>query len=167
LFGQAGCASKRRPDEARIAELAATLALAADHRDDPPAARDQPAEAARGLVRHGPRLRPHGLGGACDRLGVEPVGPGQPARGAGEVADPARVDDHRRRAGGAQRRSGRRLGAAGGLKHDQCRGELGEPFGQDRQGVGIPPEREGLAGGAHVHVEPALGDADADGRRVR
>jgi hypothetical protein len=119
-------------DEARILELAAALALAADHRDDLPAATDQLTEHPCGLVRQGPRLRPHGLGEAGDGSGVQPVGLGEPAGGAGEIADLARIDDRQGQAGGAERGSDGRLEAAGGLEHDQPRREPRQALGQGR-----------------------------------
>jgi hypothetical protein len=58
------------------------------------------------------------LGEQRDRLGVEPVGLGEPAGGAGEGADPVRVDDGERQPGAGERGGDGDLEAAGGLEHD-------------------------------------------------
>jgi hypothetical protein len=113
-------------------------------------------------IRQRPWLRPHRLGEARDRFGVQAIGLGEPPGGAGEVADLARVDDHQRQAGGAERRGDGRLKAPGGLKHDQPRGKRGEAVGQRREAGGVAVESKRLPSRAHVHVEPALGDVDAD-----
>ena len=153
-------------DQLGVAQLAAPLALAADHLDNLAPAGDQLAEVPRGLVRQRPRLRLHRLGEARDRLGVQPVGLGQPTGGAGEVADLARVDDHQRQARSAQRGGHGCLEAAGGLEHDQARGEPGQAFGQRRETGAIAADRKGLTGRPRMHVELALGDVDADEHRA-
>ena len=153
-------------DEVRVLELAATLAFAADHLDDLPAPGDQFAEPTRGFVRQRPRLRLDGLGEARDRLRVQPIGLGQPAGGAGEVADLARVDDHQRQAGGAECRGDGRLEAARGFEQDELRRQPRQALGQSREPVGLPADGEGLARRTQMHIEPILGDIDADEHRI-
>ena len=120
----------------------------------------------RRLVRQRPRLRLHRLGEVRDRLGVQPVGLGQPTSGAGEVADLAWFDDHQRQARSAQRRGHGRLEAAGRLEHDQARDELGQAFGQRRQTGGIPANGKGLPSRPHVHVQLGFGDVNTDECRI-
>jgi hypothetical protein len=111
-----------------------------------------------GLVRQGARGRPDGLGEAGDRRRVQPVGLRQPARGAGEGAHLARVDDRHRQAGGGEAD----LHAAGGLEHHQCWRERDEAPDQRRHAPLVVAEAEALAGGAEVDLEVVLGDVDAD-----
>ena len=140
----------------------APVALGHQHLEQLAPARHQGAQVAGGLVRQGPHGRPHRLGEAGDRLGVEAVGLGQPARGAREGAHLARVDDRDRQAGRGQGRGEADLQAAGGLEHDQRRREGGQALDQRRHALLVVVDREALAGGAQVDVEPVLGDVDAD-----
>jgi hypothetical protein len=99
----------------------APVALGGEHLERLPPARHQRPQAAGGLARQGPHRRPDRLGEAGDRLGVEPVGLGQPPHRAGEGAHLARVDDRDRQAGRGQGRREADLQAAGGLEHDERR----------------------------------------------
>ena len=117
--------------------------------------------ASSGKGSHG---RPHRLREAGDHGRVEAIRLGQPAGGAGEGAHPARVDDRDRQPGRGQGRREADLQAAGGLEHDQRRREGGQALDQRRHAVLVVVDREALAGGAGVDVEPTLGDVDADER---
>ena len=96
-------------------------------------------------------------------LASRAIGLGQSACGASEAADLARVD-HRDRQGGRGQGGGEAdLQAAGGLEHDQRRlkGEQAA-LDQRRYLLLAVVDREALTGGAQVHLEPVLGDVDAD-----
>jgi hypothetical protein len=140
----------------------AAVALGDQHLEQLAPARHQGAQVAGGLVRQGSRGRPHRLGEAGDRLRVEPVGLGQPPRCAREGAHLARVDDRDRQAGRGQGRREADLHPAGGLEHDERRREGGQALDQRRHALLVVVDREALARGPRVDVEPILGDVDAD-----
>jgi len=140
----------------------APVALGGEHLERLPPARHQRPQAAGGLVRQGPHRRPDRLGEAGDRLGVEPVGLGQPPHRAGEGAHLARVDDRDRQAGRGQGRREADLQAAGGLEHDQRRLEGEQALDQRHHLFCVIVDGEALAGRTEVDVEPALRDVDAD-----
>jgi hypothetical protein len=96
------------------------------------AARHQGLEGqARGVLEwtHG---RSDGLREAGDRLGIDTVGLGQPAGGAGEVAHLARVDHRDRQPGGGELGGEAGLQAARGLEHDQRRAKPDQVLDQGR-----------------------------------
>jgi hypothetical protein len=99
-----------------------------------------------------------------DRLGVQAVGLGQPPRGAGEGAHLARVDHRDRQPGRGQGGGEAGLHPAGGLEHDERWLKRGRALDQRRHLLLAMVDREALAGRAQVHIEPALGDVDADQR---
>ena len=79
-----------------------------------------------------------------DDLGIERVGLGEPPGGTGEIPDLARIDDGERQTGAGQSRRDGDLEPAGGLEHDQRRGqitqircELLETFAVARDGKGL------------------------------
>src|SRR4051794_38108264 len=91
------------------------------------------------------------------QVGVDPLVQG----GIGRVAPVALGDQHLE-----QLTAARHQGAevAGGLEHDQRRREGGQALDQGRHALVVVADREALAGGARVDVEPTLGDVDADER---
>ena len=99
-FGEFGLQHRQMPldgaDHPALAGHAAAVALGHDHLDDLAAARHQLAQGLRLGIGNRPRRRPDRLGEMRDRRGIEAVGLGEPAGGAGEIADLARVD-HRQR----------------------------------------------------------------------
>ena len=125
---------------------AVPVALRHVHLEELAAARHEGAEAAGGLVRQGPRGRPHRLREAGDRFRVEAVGLRQPAGGARESAHLAGIDDRDRQAGRGQGRREADLQAAGGLEHDQGRREGGQAIDQRRHALLVVVDREALAG---------------------
>jgi hypothetical protein len=81
-------------------------------------------------------------------------------------ADLARVDHGQRQPGGGEGGGDRDLEAAGGLQHDERRGELGEAGREALQARAIARHGEGLVRRQDVDVEAVLRDIDADeGRR--
>jgi hypothetical protein len=151
----------------RRAGLPAAVLLHADHLDDlAAAAGDEFGQRPRVGVRHGFRVRSDALGEDGDRLGVEAVGLGEPAGGAGEVADLARVDHGQRQAGAGERGGHRDLETAGGLQHDEAGRFRPQPRQQPVEAPAVARHGEGLARRAEVHVEAIFGNVDADeGRR--
>jgi hypothetical protein len=133
-------------DQLRRRELAAALALAADHLDDLAAAGDQLAERARRLVRQSAWLRLDRLGEPGDGFGIQPIRLRQTSGGAGEVADLARVDHRQGQPGCGERRSDRDLEAAGGFEHHEPRRHRRQPFHQGGEAGGIPADRKSLSG---------------------
>src|SRR3954453_22393503 len=142
--------------------LGARCPLGYQHLEQLAPARHQGAQAAGGLVRQGSRGRPHRLGEAGDRLRVEAVGLRQPAGGAREGANLARIDDRDRQAGRGQGRREADLQPAGGLEHDERRRGGGQALDEPPHALVVVGGGEALAGGARVDVEPPLGDVDAD-----
>ena len=114
------------------------------------------------LVRQGTHRRPDRLGEMSDRLGIQAVGLGQSAHRPREAADLARVDHRHRQGSRGQGRGEADLQAAGGLEHDQRRLKGEQALDQRRYLLLAVVDREALAGGAQVHLEPVLGDVDAD-----
>jgi hypothetical protein len=97
--------------------------------------------------------------------GIERIGLGELAGGAGEVAELARIDHRQRQAGCGQGTGDHRFVAAGGRQHDQAR--LAAQLGQQALQPGrVAAGREALALGAQRHLEPVLGKVDADEDRV-
>jgi hypothetical protein len=140
----------------------AAVALGHQHPEQLAAPCHQRAQVPGRLVRQGAHRRPDRLGEAGDRPGVQAVGLGQPAHGAGEGTDLARVDHRDRQACCRQGRGEADLQAAGGLEHDERRGKRDQTLDQRRYLPLIMVDREALPGGAQVDIEPALGDVDAD-----
>jgi hypothetical protein len=95
---------------------------------------------------------------------IHPIGLGQPARRPREAADLARVDHRDRQAGCRQGCGEADLQAAGGLEHDERRGKRDQTLGQRRYLLLAMVDRQALAARAQVHIEPVLGDVDADER---
>jgi hypothetical protein len=120
-----------------------------------------------GGVRHRAGPGADAFGERRDDLGIQPVGFGEPAGGAGEGrADLARVDHGQRQAGPGEGGGHGDLEAAGGLEHHERRGQDAELRDQPVEALAAARDGDGPARRAQVHVEAVLGDVDADeGRR--
>jgi hypothetical protein len=102
------------------------------------------------------------LGEARDQLGIQPIGRGEAADGAGEGADLGRIDDRERQAGGGDRGRAGDLEAAGRLEHDQLGAGRDQARHQLLETLAVARDRQGLGGRAQMHVELILGAIDAD-----
>jgi len=104
----------------------------------------------------------HLLGEVGDHRGIDCIGLGQPADGAGELAYLARVDDRHRQSRLAQ--SGRHdtLVAAAGFQDHKPRPQWRQPPDQGSQAIGAGRAMERGAVGSDMHVDPRLGNIDAD-----
>ena len=98
-------------------------------------------------------------------LEIQPIGLGEPAGGAGEVADLAGIDRGQGQLCGGERGGDGHLEAAGGLEHDKARGELGQALDQNGETGGVTADRQRLARWPQMQVEPVLGDVDPDEHR--
>ena len=85
--------------DARRAGLASAAAFQADHLDALAAAGDEFGQRLCLGIDDGAGLGADALGEEGDRLGIQPIGLGEPAGGAGEAADLAGVDHGERQAG--------------------------------------------------------------------
>jgi hypothetical protein len=83
-------------------------------------------------------------------------------RRPGEVADLSRVDHRQRQPGRGQGRRHRDLKAAGRLEHHQRRADGCQALGQGREPWSVATHGERLGRRPQMHVEPVLGDIDAD-----
>ncbi len=149
-------------DRATACEAPPAVSLRGHHRDDLAPPGDQLGERAGLLVRHRTGLGMDRLGELCDRRRIEGVGLGEPAGGAGEVPDLARVDHRQWQARRAERRRDRDLEAARRLQHHegnlqpaQARRQLFQAFAVARDGKGLP-------GRAQMHVQTILRHVDAN-----
>ena len=100
---------------------AAALALGDQHRDQLSTSGEQLTQMLGLGIGQRAQLQRDGLSEVGQDGGVERVGLGQPAGGAGEVANLARVDHHHRQPRRGQLRDQRPLQTAGRLQHDSCR----------------------------------------------
>ena len=110
-----------------------------------------------------PRRRPDRLGEMGDRRGIEPVGLGQLAGGAGKVADLARVD-HRQR---QLRRGDRARHHASRSRRSPPSRPGPEPARRNRstsaaRAFTVARDGEGFAARPHMHIQPILRDIDTD-----
>ena len=116
-FGEFGLQHRQmpldRPDHPRLAGHAAAIAFSDDHLDDLAAARHQLTQGLRLGIGNRSRRRLDRLGEMGDSCSIDPVGLGQFAGRAGEIADLARVDDSHRQARCGKRASDDGLIAAG------------------------------------------------------
>ena len=137
----------------------AALLLLGDARLDqlvPAAAKGlQPPLHLRGLgAQWGPHLRRE----ARQPAGIQPIGLGQGAVGASEVADLARIDHDHRQA--RQARHHGPLVAAGRFQHDAGRPPGRQPAPQAAQAAARARTRPGVARGLHRHVHLGLRHID-------
>ena len=126
-------------DPAPHAALAHPLhqsALGGLHGDQLASAGGQGGELGARRIGRDPRLGPHRGCERGDHLGIDPIGLGQPAGRAREVADLARIDHGDPMPQLGQQRRDLVLQAAGGLEHDQrLVANITEPAGQRPQPV--------------------------------
>ena len=115
-----------------------------------------------GLVRQGPGFGPQGLGEVGQDLGIDLIGFGQLAGGAGEFPHRLGIDQGHRQLGLGQGRGHQELITAGGLQHD----ELGF---EGRQALDQLLDAAVVVGGdkmavlrPHGHIQVLLGDVEAD-----
>ena len=136
--------------------MAALLLLGDARRDQlvPAAAKGLPPPLhLRGLgAPWGPHLRRE----ARQHAGIQPIGLGQDAVGAGEVADLARIDADDRQAGRGQGGQHGPLVAAASFQHDADRPQRLEPPLQAPQAAPRARHRPGRPRGLHGHVQPGL-----------
>ena len=137
------------------------VALGHQHRQHLAAPGDQTSDGLLLLLGQGPGAGPHRLGEVGQRLGVHPVGLGQPAGGPGEVPHLAGVDHYYRQAARGQEGSYRRLQAPRGLQQHQGWGEAPEPPEQLLQPLLAVGQAEAPALGTDGHRQPLLADVDA------
>ena len=148
--------------EPAIAGEAAAIRLGAQHVHELTAPGDQFAEVLGLLRRQRADGGPHGLGEVGDDAGIERVGLGQEAGGAGEVPDLTGIDDGDREAGAGQRGRDGGFVAARGFEGDEGGRQGAQAVDEGGQSRLVVRDREGLPGGAHVDVELGLGDIEAD-----
>ena len=120
---------------------------------------------ARGLrlgIGDWPCRRPHRLGKMSDRRGIDPVGLGQLASGAGKVADLAGIDHCERELRGTHRTGHHRLVATGRLHGDQSRSEPLQALHQHRQAFAVARHGKGFATWPQMHVQPIFRHIDPD-----
>jgi hypothetical protein len=91
-----------------------------------------------------------------NRRGVDRIGLGQLAGGAGEIADLARVDHRQRQMGSRHRARHDRLVAAGGFHHDQPGRQILQPLHELHQAFAVARDGEALAARPQMHGEPVL-----------
>src|SRR5204863_3334898 len=133
-----------------------------EHLDQLPPALEQRGEFLGLGVGQGAGRRPEDLGELCEQLGIEPVGLGQEARGAGEIAHLPRVHDRHRQRGG---REGPRHGdfpAARRFQDDQCGCEPAQSRDECTQTGFLMSDRPALATGAHRDIQLLLRHIDTD-----
>jgi hypothetical protein len=94
--------------------------------------------------------------------GVDPVGLGQAADGAGEIAGLPRVDDGDGQTGDLQRRGQRHLVAAGRLPDEESGLERGQPADEGGDALGVIGVGEGTAVGTEGGVQAGLGYVNAE-----
>ncbi len=145
-----------------VGGFAEALLLGVDHDHELAASREQLAQAQRERIGHRLRLGPDGIGEMGDDAGIDGVGLGEPADRAGEFAHLTWVDDGDRQAGLGQRRGDDALIAAARLHGDELRPQRLQAARQVGQAVGVGRADEPGAVRANMHVDPALGDVDAD-----
>ena len=142
--------------------LAAPVLLGPPRAQELPTPGDQRAQVPRGRLGARAHGRLDGGGEAREHLGIQRVGLGQDAVGAGEVAHLAWVDHRDRQARRLQRRHHRLLIAAAGLQHEAPTPLRAHPPAQGGvagRSVRHPPGSPGRVDG-HIQVIP--GDIDAE-----
>jgi hypothetical protein len=103
----------------------------------------------------------HHFGEAGEELGVEGVGLGQLADGAGEVAHLARVDHRHSEARGRQRGGHRQLPPAGRLQDDEGGALRPQPCDERGDALLVVGDNPLLRAGARGDIQLGLGDIDA------
>jgi hypothetical protein len=150
---------------ARIACLTESIGLHADHFDHLAAAGDQFGQALAIGIRDRAWFGTNAFGEQGDDLSIERIGLGEPSGGTGEIPDLAWIDDREREAGAGESGSHGDLKPAGGLEHDQLRGELTQGADELHYACAVADDGKGLACRAHMNIETILRDIDADEAR--
>ena len=114
------------------------------------------------LVRQGTHRWPDRLGEMSDRLGIQAVGLGQSAHRPGEAAGWRGLTTATGRPAAARVAVRRNLHVADGLKHDERWLKRDQELDQRHYLLLAIIDREARAGRAQVHIEPVLGDIDAN-----
>ena len=136
--------------------MAAAVAFHADHLDQLPAPGDQFGQNLRLDLGNRARFGADTLGEQGDDLGIERVGLRQAPGSAGEIADLAGIDHGQRQASPGQGRGDGQLKAAGGLQHDQRRGQPAQLDYEPVEALALARNGEGLLRRQHMHVEAVL-----------
>jgi hypothetical protein len=151
------------PDDERVAVMLGTVVLLNDKADDLLATANQLGEALGGGGGLWGERRVDDAAILGEDGGVESVGLGQEALGAGEVADAARVEEAEGDLGGME--GGREvvLIAAGGLAEDvDGARDAVEKSAESLEACGIVAEDAAWDPGVRTEVEGVFGDIDAD-----
>jgi hypothetical protein len=149
-----------RVENPALGRPAPAIALGDHHLDDLAAACHQLAERLRLRVGNRPGGRADRLGKMSDCRGIDPVGLGQLAGGAGEIADLARIDHGQRQVSRGHRAGDDGFVAAGGLHCDQVRRQCLQPAHELRQAFAVARDGEGLTARPQMHVAPILCHVD-------
>ena len=146
--------------------VAAPLLLGRAVRDQLAPAAAEELEVLDGGAGLGPQRGPHRGREPRQHARVQPVGLGQDAVGAGEVASLARIDDDDWQASGAQGGDHGPLVATAGFQHDAGRPQRLELPRQPPQAAACARDRPGRPRGLHGHVQLGLRHIDPH-RHVR
>jgi hypothetical protein len=111
--------------------------------------------------------RRKGLGKMGDHRRIEPIGLGQPPRGAGKLAHLARVDHRRHQPRLGERQPQRPLVPAGRFQHDPRRAQRPQPRDQRAIPGRVIADRKTDAQGTHMHVQASLRYVNPDKHTVR
>jgi hypothetical protein len=139
-----------------------TLLFGIDHDDELAPPCHQFGEPDREIIRQWPGRRAHRLGEVGDHSGVDRIGLGQPADGAGELAHLTRIDDGHRQTGFDERGGNHALITAARLEHDQAGRQRLQALDQYAQAFGVRRAAERLAIRSDMHIDPGLRYIDAD-----
>ena len=128
--------------------------------DELPAARDKLAQLGLFFRADLDRPRIGVLAEAGNHARIQPIGLGQDAQAAGEVADLARIDHGHRVAGRHQRGQHSVLVAPGGFDHNQTVSDGRQFIEQLAEPGRVVLDREALVFGQKAHIQRMLGDVD-------
>ena len=132
-----------------------TLLLGIDYDDELAPTRQQFGEPDREVIGQCPRRRAHGLGEVGEHRGVDRIGLGQPADGAGELAHLTRIDDGHRQTGFDERGGNHALITAARLEHAGRRQRL-QALDQYAQAFGVRRAAKRSAIRSDMHIDPRL-----------
>ena len=149
-------------DEVSAHELAATIAFGGHHFDELPPSCHKLAELQGFFIGHWSWLRSHGFGEMGDDLCIECIRLGKSSDGPCEVPDLTRIDDREREVGRSQGARHDRFIAAGRLKNDQAGRQPREPLDEPCETGVITPDHKTLTARPQMHIQPILGNIDAD-----
>ena len=147
--------------EARARPRQAVL-LRGPHDDQLLAAPQEGAQLLRLGVGQRARRRADHVGKVGQGAGIQRIRFGQLARGAGKIADLARVHDDHGQARRGQGAGHRTLQAAGGFQHNEGGVEGLHPVHERRHPAGIVRDGPALPGGAQGNVQLGFGHINTD-----